>query len=89
MRTNRYLTLAIVGVLAATVSQAWAVNPTPAEMERAHAWVAERFGDGDKAPSLDPPFSFKYGERPSAELLKTWELKRATHRSTTNGRNMR
>ena len=77
MRLNHSPILAVVGVLAA-VLPCWAGSPTPTEIQRAHHWAVERFGNSDKAPSAEPPFSFKYGARPSVELLKTWELKRAT-----------
>ena len=30
--------------------------------------------------TTDPPFSFTYGGRPAAELLKTWDLKRAARK---------
>jgi alpha-galactosidase len=43
----------------------------PQEMEQAHRWVAASFA----AKKPQPPFSFVYGERPSAELLKAWDLK--------------
>jgi alpha-galactosidase len=34
--------------------------------------------------TTDPPFSFTYGGRPSAELLKTWDLKRDERRIDDN-----
>jgi alpha-galactosidase len=76
MRTNRCLMLGIAVAVAAAVSPAWAVAPTAAEIERAHTWAVERFGDDAKAPTAESPFSFKYGGQPSAELLKTWKLER-------------
>lgn len=55
------------------VQYAAAVSPSPAEMAEARTWTAAHFED---ATTLVPFFSFTYGGKPSAELLKTWELKR-------------
>ena len=55
-----------------------AVTVTPQEMSEARGWVAAHLGrtaDG-KAPT--PPFSFIYGGRPSAELLKDWKYEQAS-----------
>ncbi len=54
---------------------AGAISPTPAEMGEARRWAAARF---EQAKDSEPFFSFTYDGRPSAELLKTWELKRAS-----------
>jgi alpha-galactosidase len=51
-------------------------EPAAAEMARAQDWAMARFGDGLKAPSADPPFSFKYGGEPSSAFLRTWESER-------------
>ena len=51
---------------------AHAATPTPDEMGAARRWFAARF----TAQTPDPPFSFTYGGQSSAELLKTWGLKR-------------
>lgn len=80
MRVDCRRILVVLGVFAAISSTALAVVPTSAEIERAHVWAVERFGDAEKAPSAEPPFSFKYGDQPSMTFLKTWELKRATRR---------
>jgi len=36
------------------------------------------FGSEHSALTADPPFSFSYDGRPSAEILKTWEIQRAS-----------
>jgi len=41
-------------------------------MKAAHDWAVLRFGDGQRAPGADPPFSFRYGDRSSDEFLKDW-----------------
>ncbi len=67
----------VVGVLAAWglgwQGCSWAVAPTSGEMRAARHWLAARFGD---EPSADPPFSFIYGGKQSAGLLKTWKVER-------------
>jgi alpha-galactosidase len=57
-----------------------AVSPTAAEIDRARQWMAARFEAGAEATDVGPFFSFTYGGKPSAELLKTWELKRVTRK---------
>ena len=55
-----------------------AATVTPQEMSEARGWVAAHLGrtaDG-KAPT--PPFSFIYGGRPSAELLKDWKYEQTS-----------
>jgi alpha-galactosidase len=63
------------------------IAPTPEEMYLARRWVAAKFEapakdlpvvGQDAAATTDPPFSFVYGGRPSAELLKTWTTERAS-----------
>jgi alpha-galactosidase len=34
--------------------------------------------------AVGPPFAFRYGDRPSSELLKTWELQRSERRLDAN-----
>jgi hypothetical protein len=65
-------------VLVATTSPGWAVAPTPEEVGLAHEWSAARFGDDQKSPSAEPPFTFTYDGRPSTEILKTWKTERRT-----------
>ena len=47
-----------------------AVSVTNDEMAMACAWLEAGFKDGQR-----PPFSFKYGDRASVELLKDWDRK--------------
>ncbi len=67
--------VAALGVAAAQLAEA--TSPTPAEMSEAHRWAAARFDAARGAQAVQPPFSFTYDGKASAELLKTWELKRA------------
>jgi alpha-galactosidase len=59
---------------------AWAVSPTSDELAEARSWAAARFeGIPPTAGRNEAPqafFSFTYGGRPSAELLKTWKSSR-------------
>lgn len=58
------------------------LRPHAAEMARASAWAAARLG-GEKPASVNPesgpsveaqpPFSFTYGGKPSAEILPAWK----------------
>ena len=57
-----------------------AVSPTADEMAAARQWVAARLEGAQQPQPPEPFFSFDYGGKPSAELLKTWELKRASRR---------
>jgi alpha-galactosidase len=44
-------------------------------------WLADLpLGPLPRAYSLAAPFSFRYGDRNSAELIPTWRLERATHK---------
>jgi alpha-galactosidase len=72
------LTLAAMPLLVA--SPVGAVKSTSAEIARAHDWAMARFGDGQKAPSAGPPFSFTYGDRPSSEFLNTWKVERKSRK---------
>ena len=61
-----------------TASQlAFGASVTPEEMAESRRWVVERF---EGTPQENPPFSFTYAGRPSAELLKTWEAKRTSRK---------
>ncbi len=47
----------------------------------ATVWLGDLpLGGPPHAPSTDPPFSFTYAGKPSAELLKTWDLKRGVRK---------
>ena len=54
-----------------------AVAPTDDEMTEARHWVAANFDNVGESKNTAIPFSFTYDGKPSAELLKTWECKRA------------
>lgn len=56
---------------------ATAVSPTPDEMVIARRWAAERLEGGKESKDAEPFFSFTYDGKPSAELLKTWTVKRS------------
>ena len=86
---TRILLSAIVALWLASPRIAQAVMPTSGEMAEARRWIAAKFEDAKdtKQPEADhaasnagPFFSFTYDGKPSAEVMKTWELKRATRR---------
>jgi alpha-galactosidase len=73
--------LCVVMVLVAMARYAkGAVTPMAAEMAQSRGWMAARFEDVPEAKSVAPFFSFTYDGRPSAELLKTWELNRSSQK---------
>ena len=66
------LFLAIIAISCCFSKQAWAVKFTSEEMAAANRWITENF-----VPGVDvPPFSFKYGDQHSSDLLKTWKIER-------------
>ncbi|MCC6124481.1 MAG: alpha-galactosidase [Pirellulales bacterium] len=66
---------AIVFTLGMHFSQfADAVAPTPDELASSSKWAAARFEGGKEPKDFEPCFSFLYGGKPSAELLKTWKI---------------
>ncbi|HEY5909883.1 MAG TPA: alpha-galactosidase [Verrucomicrobiae bacterium] len=69
-------TLTVLGLLGAQF--ALAVSPSPAEMAVSRNWSAAKFEGGKESKDGGSVFSFTYEGRPSADLLKTWELKRAS-----------
>jgi alpha-galactosidase len=86
MKRQFGITLAAV-VLFGSIVRAGAVAPTGDEMAAAQRWAVARFAglkieDKVKASgpvaSSEPPFSFVYGGRPSAEFLATWKLETST-----------
>jgi alpha-galactosidase len=79
MKTNILLAVAL-GLLGVLPERALAVSPTPAEIEKAHQWMATRFDAGKESQAVEPFFSFTYDGKPSAELLKTWKLERGTRK---------
>jgi len=70
----RILILAMV-LIAAHAGRAWAVTPTPEEMDAAKRFATEKLASADPASI---PFSFVYGGKPSGELLKTWQRSQKT-----------
>jgi hypothetical protein len=66
-----------IGIATACWFMSWqvaaAVSPTADELAKSRAWAAARFEAG--AESF---FSFTYDGQPSAELLKTWVVKRTS-----------
>ena len=66
-----------IGILAAmsamSSGNAAAVSPNADELAKSRQWAAAKFETG-----VEPFFSFVYDGKPSAELLKTWETKRAS-----------
>jgi len=72
--------LARIGVAGAVCVMALqpllAVSPAPEEIAEARAWMAARFNSDPAGRGSEPFFSFSYGAKPSAELLKAWTLTR-------------
>ena len=67
------MALTTVGLLGLALSGvAEAVSPTAAELAAARQWTAARL------ENAGPLFSFTYDGKPSDEVLKTWDLKRAS-----------
>src|SRR5262245_23696499 len=52
-----------------------ASKPTEAEMALSRRWAEEGFGD---KPPAEPPFSFHYGGKASADLLPNWRVQRSS-----------
>ncbi len=73
-----------IGVLAvlcmAATSWIRAETPTSEEKAAARGWIAAKFEGAAGKTSIDPFFTFTYDGKPSAELLKTWDLKRASQK---------
>jgi len=65
-----HLVLALAGILATRL--AFAAPSAPDENQRVSRWVAQEF----TAATPEPPISFVYDGRPSAELLKTWRFRK-------------
>ena len=80
MHAHRTTVSASIAVLIVGTSPCWAVKVTPAELARAQGWSLARFGDGEKAPTAEPPFSFAYSGKPSAEFLKACKTERQTRK---------
>lgn len=78
---NKIFMLSVAVALGLLFSQfAGAITPTPNELALAHNWTAAHF-DGEKdAKDVPAFFSFLYDGKPSAELLKTWDVKRSSRK---------
>ena len=83
------LGILLVVMLMASPRMVRAVTVLPRELSEVHRWVAAMFGDapgsGGLQPGLEmmpspenPPFSFVYDGRPSAEFLKNWKIERSS-----------
>jgi alpha-galactosidase len=77
MKTRLLINVAVLWLLSAEFAQA--ISPTPAEMSQTHQWMSARFGESKKK-KIESFFSFIYDGNPSAELLRTWELKRTSRK---------
>jgi alpha-galactosidase len=83
MKTNILSNIVILASLCVSPLAA-AVSPSPAEMASTRDWVAARFESEKDSKNFAPCFSFNYDGKPSAELLKTWELKRSSKKLDDN-----
>ena len=72
MKTVAFLCLLFLSFLVVSFSQIYAVSHTTEELDTASEWINGCLGPD--APV--PPFSFVYGGRNSAELLKNWKVVR-------------
>ncbi len=75
MKRSLYFAFVVIGLAAVGRDAAWAVSPTPGEMETAARFAADRL------LSADPdrlPFSFVYAGKPSKDLLKAWQRSEST-----------
>jgi alpha-galactosidase len=70
--------LLVLPLLAVGSRPARATSARPDEMRDVQRWVAARFPDRESDRQVEPPFSFRYGGRPSAAFLKSWRAARAT-----------
>lgn len=61
-----------------TFPSARAVSPTAAELTEARRWMTTRFEAGPVTRETEPFFSFTYDGASSAELLRTWNLRRTS-----------
>jgi alpha-galactosidase len=78
---NRRFHHCVVFALGWLVSQfAAAAVPTPEETTLSRNWIAAHFGLAQDPKDPAPFFSFVYGGKPSAELLKSWNIKQTTQK---------
>lgn len=77
---NKPIPFAILMLLGFSLAlQAQPPIPTSSEMAEAQRWAARFDGLADPK-TADPAFSFLYGGKPSAELLKTWTFQRTSQK---------
>jgi alpha-galactosidase len=83
MKLNLTLILSLFPIVAA---QAANTAVSPAELAESRRWSAAKLEgvqlhEGERVPdSTEPPFSFFYGGKASAELLKEWKCERASRK---------
>ena len=71
---RKMLEIGILTALCAMSSgSATAVSPSADELAKSRQWAAAKFEAG-----VEPFFSFTYAGKPSSQLLKTWEARRAS-----------
>ncbi len=78
------LTLVLTLLSAWMPTQAAGTAPSDAELVQARQWSAAKWEEPAPAVassgfSAEPPFSFIYGDRPSASLLGSWRVERTAH----------
>ncbi|MFH1266875.1 MAG: hypothetical protein ABIK89_14190, partial [Planctomycetota bacterium] len=73
-RLCSFVVLLALALIVARANRARGVTPTPSELEAAKGFAAERLLSANPA---NVPFSFVYGGKPSAELLKAWQRSEA------------
>ena len=78
----------LLGIIALTwlssAQIAKGVTATASEIGEARQWMAAHFEAPPQGHEAEPFFSFTYDGKPSAELLKTWKVDRATRRIDEN-----
>jgi len=79
MKARFQIGVLIILCMAAT-SWIRAEMPTSEERALARGWIAAKFEGIAGTTSMDPFFTFTYGGKPSAKLLKTWDCKRASRK---------
>jgi alpha-galactosidase len=83
MKTKLLLCL-LVALNVLSKQSARAVSPTADELALSRQWAASHFDAGPELGNYLPFFSFAYDDRPSVELLKTWQFKRETRKIDEN-----
>lgn len=81
---TKTLSYAVLMLVVLSTQIARAVSPTADEMAQSRDWAAAHFEGAKPSKDMAPFFSFTYDGKPSAELLKTWELKRTSRQIDDN-----